>query len=432
MDYIDAVQRSIDYIEENIRSEIKPDELARQAGFSRWYFYRLFQQSAGLPVKQFMVRRRAIHALFAIRNGASMIEAALLYGFETYAGLYKACKREFGFPPRDLLDKIKGQAPRPILLYKEEHPMLNKKQIKTLLASWHMDDLPFSAALDPGGNEEKNTWLVGDRYLLKASVSREQMNGIIKIQKAMADQGLLSMQAVPTEDSREIVETEDAHCALFHRAEGEGPRADSFFSEDGEEKAKRLGIALGKLDNALKKTEYGADEANVYETVRDWALPQAARMLSLSPSWCDGFLQDFSQLWPELPRQIIHRDPCPGNILASGETIGFRLFVPNERNARLFDLCYAATAILSETFSHLDEARRLSWFSLLRRVTEGYDIAANLTQAELRAVPYMVLSIQFICVAWFSEHKEFEQLFHVNRDMTRFMIEHFDCLRLLE
>lgn len=47
---------------------------------------------------------------------------------------------------------------------------------------------------------------------------------------------------------------------------------------------------------------------------------------------------------------MIHRDPNPGNIILCGDNWGILDFDLSERNIRIFDPCYAATAILSESY----------------------------------------------------------------------------------
>lgn len=50
MDYRDTIQESLDYIEDNLDTEITAEELSSRAGFSLFYFYRLFQAQVGMPV----------------------------------------------------------------------------------------------------------------------------------------------------------------------------------------------------------------------------------------------------------------------------------------------------------------------------------------------------------------------------------------------
>ena len=99
MDNRAIIQKSLDYIEDNLQTEIAAGELADMAGFSLFHYYRLFQQATGLPVMQYILRRRLLHGVYAISRGSTKVDAALNYGFDTYAGFYKAFCREFGCTP---------------------------------------------------------------------------------------------------------------------------------------------------------------------------------------------------------------------------------------------------------------------------------------------------------------------------------------------
>ena len=103
MDNRAMIQQSLDYIEENLQTEIAAAELADMAGFSLFHYYRLFQQATGLPVMQYILRRRLLHSVYAMKQGSTKIDAALAFGFDTYAGFYKAFCREFGATPSAFL-----------------------------------------------------------------------------------------------------------------------------------------------------------------------------------------------------------------------------------------------------------------------------------------------------------------------------------------
>lgn len=51
---LDRIQSSIDYIEENLKTEITAQELADKANFSVFHYYRLFQTAVGMPVMQYI------------------------------------------------------------------------------------------------------------------------------------------------------------------------------------------------------------------------------------------------------------------------------------------------------------------------------------------------------------------------------------------
>jgi len=76
---------------------------------------------------------------------------------------------------------------------------------------------------------------------------------------------------------------------------------------------------------------------------------QAASNMGLPDSYFDDYITTFGELFDKLPKQLIHRDPNPSNILFDGgEVTGFIDFDLSHRNIRLLDPCYCATGILSE------------------------------------------------------------------------------------
>ena len=133
----------------------------------------------------------------------------------------------------------------------------------------------------------------------------------------------------------------------------------------------------------------------------------------------------FSALYPGLPRQIIHRDPNPGNIICGDRQWGFIDFDLAERNARIYDPCYAATAVLSETFGQNNDR----WLDIYRDIICGYDSVIKLTEGERQAIPYIILANQFVCVAWFSEQDKYFEIYDTNKRMTAWLIEKFDELK---
>ena len=193
----------------------------------------------------------------------------------------------------------------------------------------------------------------------------------------------------------------------------------------GEGDGRFVGEIIGQLHMALSKCEDGVSEADLLATVRDWALPKAKIALDLSDAFCKEYLDTFAALYPSLPRQIIHRDPNPGNIICADAQWGFIDFELAERNARIYDPCYAATAVLSETFGKDND----KWLDIYRDIICGYDSVAHLTQEERGAIPYVILANQFVCVAWFAEQDKYAEIFETNKKMTNWLIRKFDELR---
>ncbi|OPX46002.1 HTH-type transcriptional activator Btr [Ruminiclostridium hungatei] len=99
----ELLQKSIDYIGENLKCELSLSELAEIAGFSTYHFCHIFCDFVGMPVTAFITKCRLHHAIYDVQNGSKLVDTALLYGFDTHAGFFKAFRREFGCSPTKFL-----------------------------------------------------------------------------------------------------------------------------------------------------------------------------------------------------------------------------------------------------------------------------------------------------------------------------------------
>ena len=420
MDNRAIIQRSLDYIEDNLQTEINAAELAEMAGFSLFHYYRLFQQVTGLPVMQYILRRRLLYGVYAMKQGSTKIDAALLYGFDTYAGFYKAFCREFGSTPSEFLASSRAKRPYRIDITKEEHMTITHKKAAQILKHWNLASETVTDIYYEGtGNKNDTACYVGEDFVLKYTANLGKLKKHIEVSKALHSIGLLSAAPVPTTDGAEFIPDGDVYFYLTRRLPGAQMVAHRF--ADG----RFVGEIIGQLHLALARIEDCVSEADLLAAVRDWALPKAKAALDLSDAFCKEYLDTFSALYPKLPRQIIHRDPNPGNIICSHDQWGFIDFELAERNARIYDPCYGATAVLSETFGQNNEG----WLEIYRDIICGYDSVVHLTDEERRAIPYMVLANQFVCVAWFAGQDKYAEVYEINKQMTAWLIEKFEELK---
>ena len=425
MDHRDRLQKSLDYIEDNLQTEITAAELAEMAGFSLFHYYRLFQQATGLPVMQYIQRRRLLHGVYAMKQGSSKIDAALLYGFDTYAGFYKAFCREFGSTPSAFLKSCRAKRPYRIDLTKEEHMTVTHKKAAQILQNWNMGDATITDIYYEGtGNRNDSACYVGDKYVLKYTGNLGKLKNHIEVSKAIESVGLMSATPILTADGQQYIQDNELYFYLTRRLNGQQMVSGSFYNADAVSNARFAGEIIGQLHLALSKVEDCVREADLLATVRDWALPNAKRALGLTDAFCKDYLNTFTALYPNLPRQIIHRDPNPGNIICSKDQWGFIDFELAERNARIYDPCYAATAVLSESFGKDNDL----WLDVYRNIICGYDSVTNLTDEERMAIPYIILANQFVCVAWFAGQDKYAEIFEVNKKMTAWLIEKFEEL----
>ena len=422
MDNRAIIQQSLDYIEENLSTEITAAELAEMAHISLFHYYRLFQQATGLPVMQYILRRRLLHGVYAVRQGSTKIDAALLYGFDTYAGFYKAFCREFGATPSEFLKSCRAKRPYRIDLTKEEHMTVTHKKAAQVLQAWNLEGETITDIYYDGtGNKNDSACYVGEEFVLKYTANLGKLKNHIEVSKAIKSIGLLSASPVTTIAGQEYIQDGELYFYVTQRIKGMQMVSHSF----GDGDARFVGEIIGQLHLALSKIEDCVREADLLATVRDWALPNAKEDLGLTDAFCKEYLDSFAALYPKLPRQIIHRDPNSGNIICNQDQWGFIDFDLAERNARIYDPCYASTAVLSEIFGKDNEL----WLEVYRNIICGYDSVAHLTDVERKAIPYVILANQFVCVAWFAGQDKYAELFETNKRMTLWLIAQFEELK---
>ena len=428
MGNLDSIQSSIDYIEKNLKSEISAQELADQANFSIFHYYRLFQMAIGMPVMQYITRRKLLHAIHEISCGSKIIDTALDYGFDTYAGFYKAFKREFGYSPKQFLNNNKMNKPYRINLFQEEHIMLTHKKLSEILANWTLENEAIKDIFYESGERNEHAYYVGDRYIIKAFVNLGSLKNNINISKSLKSLGISASTPIKTVDGKEIVEDGPLYFVLTNRLEGEPIKAFTMYEDDYKDKARFVGEIIGQLSLALEKVDAVVNDVNIYDTVKNWALPKVKNMLDIPESFWKDTIEYFGSIYDTLPKQIIHRDPNPSNIITGEDTWGFIDFELSERNIRIFDPCYAATAILSESFDEKDPEKLARWIEIYKNIVYGYDSVAKLSSNEMDAIPYVILSNQLICCAWLSDQDKYKNIFNMNKKMTNWICNHFENL----
>ena len=100
-DYVDRVNRAIDYILGHLSERPSLDEIAAAACLSSFHFHRIFRAVLGETVGQFTKRVRLERALTMMsRPGpSSLAEVASACGFSTASDFSRAFKQRHGVPP---------------------------------------------------------------------------------------------------------------------------------------------------------------------------------------------------------------------------------------------------------------------------------------------------------------------------------------------
>lgn len=436
MTTLELLQKSIDYIEANLKCELLIPEIAAVSGFSTYHFCHLFSDLVGLPVAAYITKRRIYHAIYAIQTYGEMTQTAYLYGFDTHAGFYKAFKRHFGCSPSKYLKLNTATLPSAVNLLEEAKIMLTNTQIRQFLTHW---DIPTSLPISPtycagGATEAKNTWSIGEDFIFKTGKDLAGIRVHLAISKALASEGMITAYPILTKEGSELLIEGDTFYCLTHKVSGAFLSPEERYQANRQVIGSKYGEALGKLHQILKQqyTTLEVNDTNLLDTVLNWAMPETKRVMEqwgcpLPDAFYEDYINNFPTLYPYLPRQVIHRDANPSNIMfQDGEVSGFIDFVISERNVRLFDPCYCATGILSEASNIADGFKK--WPDLLKGILSGYDQLCPLSFEEKQAVPYIIYSIQMIFIAWLVEHEVYKDCALQNRKMLCWIWENRESL----
>ncbi|MBF4694935.1 AraC family transcriptional regulator [Fusibacter ferrireducens] len=94
MDFIQNMQKAIDYMEAHILEPITYENVAKQLYVSSYYFHRTFSMLTGITANEYIKNRRLSMAGQELSaTGAKVIEVALKYGYETPESFTKAFTR---------------------------------------------------------------------------------------------------------------------------------------------------------------------------------------------------------------------------------------------------------------------------------------------------------------------------------------------------
>ena len=276
-----------------------------------------------------------------------------------------------------------------------------------------------------------DAWTVNDRFVFKTGTNIGSLKRHFTLSKAIKDAGLEAACPIPTCDGREYVLEDEHYFFLSPKLYGNRLISGECFTGDYKANARYLGECIGQLHEILKKCDddMPLNEANLYDDVIKWALPGTKEQMQqhdcpLPETFYDDYISTYGILSKNLPRQIIHRDIHPGNfIMADGKLTGFVDFELSERNVRLFDPCYCATGILSESINENNPEKLEKWPEIFKNILIGYDSVCKLTPEEYKAAIYVVYSIQMICIAYFGKLDKYTELAGIERRMLKWIFK---------
>jgi len=101
MEWIERMNRAIDYIETNLTKEVEMSEAARMACCSSYQFQRMFSFITDVTLSEYIRRRRLTLAALELQHSgdAKVIDIALKYGYESPVSFARAFNSLHGITP---------------------------------------------------------------------------------------------------------------------------------------------------------------------------------------------------------------------------------------------------------------------------------------------------------------------------------------------
>jgi AraC family transcriptional regulator len=102
MDWMTGIQQTIDYIEDNIGTELDINMLAERIFTSQFYFQKVFTILCDCTVSEYIRNRRmTLSGYEIIATDIPILDIALKYGYETHESFTRAFTRFHGLTPSD-------------------------------------------------------------------------------------------------------------------------------------------------------------------------------------------------------------------------------------------------------------------------------------------------------------------------------------------
>lgn len=248
-----------------------------------------------------------------------------------------------------------------------------------------------------------SAWQIGDKYVLKVGNNFDRLNRNLTLIKVLAEEHIPVATITKTVDGLDYIHKDDTYFFLSKKIIGE--HITDIYSDNYKELAYLIGEIIGRLHIAFRvcQERISCYDNNFYDEINGWVLKtfHDKHITSVPTDILNACISELNVIYPKLPRQLIHRDIHPGNMLFQDNKLaGYIDFDLSQINARVFDLCYMALSFLIDNTE--DRNKTEKWLEILYNIVYGYGSIITLTNEEKIAIPTMMIAIEMLFVAYFA------------------------------
>jgi Ser/Thr protein kinase RdoA (MazF antagonist) len=243
-------------------------------------------------------------------------------------------------------------------------------------------------------------WNVGGRYILKYNVNKDELKKSIKLSQLLTGEGIPVSRYIPATNGA-YTDPDGEYCLMEKLA---GEHADFY---DSPTLAAELGRELARLHAALARIEPEIECVD-YNSVEEWNNYIKPNLAHVDEGLIMRVEAKLLELYPKLPRQLIHRDVHLGNVLfVDGRLSGWLDFDLGQRNARIFDIAYLLSGLLA---GRLYESDKINiWRGIYRDMLNGYNEINFVTDTEYAALPVIIAYVNLLFTVFMQEHNDLKQ-----------------------
>lgn len=278
---------------------------------------------------------------------------------------------------------------------KEIFETAQQRFLKKILQNWNITPENLTSIYS-------SAWNIDDSYVLKHRENVKEIEKSIALTARLRQAGIPVVKYLPTIDKRSFLTDEDGYWCLMERLPGGHFKP---FEVEGLSFFHELGRLIARLHMAFQEIEadFPGKDHDCAEEFSNYILPEIQEnRLPLSPEILAFLETELINLYPKLPRQLIHRDMHPGNLLFhEGVLNGYIDFDLSQRNTRIFDICYFCLSMLLGQLDNTQNCNR--WFSMCQTLLRGYQTLLPLSETETASIPMMMLFIEALFVAFWSK-----------------------------